>query len=142
MSINALILKTLWTVKWTVLYSSVAVSGRTKTIVEYSRKNTHSMSCKGAITVEPHITDPPRSGQKIMTDWKYCSANALQPPRSGQVDASELRTMDIYHTPYNRQHLRKQTAKPHPHQRAVGQSACARPSTSNLCISHQRESAT
>ena len=36
----------------------------------------------------------------------------------------------------------KQTAKPHPHQQAVGQSACARPSTSNLCISHQRESAT
>ena len=34
LTINALIQKTLWTVKWTVLYSSVAVSGRTKTILE------------------------------------------------------------------------------------------------------------
>ena len=57
MSINALIQKTLWTVKWTVLYSSVTVSGRTKTILEYSRKTTHSMSCTIELLCLKHTFD-------------------------------------------------------------------------------------
>ena len=57
MSINALIQKTLWTVKWTVLYSSVAVSGRTKTILEYTRKTTHRMSCTIELLCLKHTFD-------------------------------------------------------------------------------------
>ena len=72
---------------------------------------------------------------RLEISFSYCITNLREAVKRTSVTPRTIRSPYIFAS-------EKQTVKPHPHQRAVGQSAFARPSTSNLRISHQRESAT
>ena len=61
---------------------------------KYSARELHTR-----YTVEPLITDPPRSGQTLRTDWNYSRANTLETSEKRTHFASEIRTTDTNRTP-------------------------------------------